>query len=88
MKIVVVAKPKRKKESVIQIDQFHYLVSVKAPAQEGKANSALITSLARYFNIKENQIEIISGHTSKVKTLEVPDFLADYSPIPIQKELF
>lgn len=88
MKIVVVAKPKRKKESVIRVDGTHYLVSVKEPAMEGRANMAVISALATYFKIKENEIEIISGHTSKLKTVEIPDYLSDFEPIPKQKELF
>lgn len=88
MKIFVVVKPKRKTESVIRVDYSHYLVSVKAPAQEGRANLAVISALAKYFKIKENQINLLSGHTTKIKTIEIPDDLADFEPQPIQKKLF
>ena len=77
MKITVQAKPKKKKEFVEQVSPDYYLVSVKAPPVEGQANQAVIKSLAKYFGISPSEIFLVSGHTAKMKTFEVPDRLRD-----------
>lgn len=38
---------------------------------KGKANRALIDFLAKEFGMKKSEIEIMSGHTSKVKKIKV-----------------
>ncbi len=42
MKISVRVKPGAKNEGVTKIDDSHYMVCVKAPPVEGKANEAVI----------------------------------------------
>lgn len=46
-------------------DMLH--VWVKAPAVDGKANKAVITYFKKHFKQK---IEIVSGHTQKIKRLK------------------
>jgi hypothetical protein len=88
MKIFVMAKPGKKKGFVQQTDNTHYIVSVKEPAQLGKANQAIIKSLAEYFSVPRSQITLVSGQTNKLKTFEVPDFLNAFEPKLKQKKLF
>jgi uncharacterized protein len=88
MKIQVSAKPNKKRDYVEQTDATHYVVSVKEPAQQGKANIAIIKALADYFDISKSQILLTSGQTSKLKIFEVPDRLIDYEPRLKQKKLF
>jgi len=88
MKIYVKAKPKSKIEFVKKIDTTHYNIAVKEPPIKGKANLAVIKSLAKYFNKSPSQISIISGETSKQKVLEVPILLDEISDLDIQKRLF
>lgn len=88
MHITVTAKPKKKREYVEQISPTHYLVAVKEPTRQGRANQAIIRALAEYFDIAPSEIELISGHTSKTKIFEVPDHLADFKVFPEQKKLF
>ncbi len=71
MKIFVKAKAGAKKEQVEQIDATHYVVQVKAPPVEGKANDAIRKALADYFDVAPLQIKMISGKTSKQKIFEV-----------------
>lgn len=71
MKIFVKAKAGAKKEQVEQIDATHYVVQVKAPPVEGKANDAIRKALADYFGVAPSQIMMISGKTSKQKIFEV-----------------
>jgi hypothetical protein len=71
MRIFVKVKPNAKVEKVEKIDEVHFVVSVKAPPVEGKANDALIKLLADYFNIPKGNIKIVSGLSSKSKIVEI-----------------
>jgi uncharacterized protein len=88
MKIYITAKPKKKREYVEQVNSTHYVVAVKEPAQQGKANEAIINSLARYFDLPKGEIIFVSGQTSKHKVFEVPDNLTNFEPDLKQKSLF
>ena len=71
MKITVMAKTKKKIELVQQVSEKIYTVSVKEPAIEGRANSAIINALAKYFKISPSLIVLIKGETSKTKIFEI-----------------
>ncbi|OGZ62466.1 MAG: hypothetical protein A3C58_03605 [Candidatus Staskawiczbacteria bacterium RIFCSPHIGHO2_02_FULL_34_10] len=71
MKIIVKAKPGSKEDKIEKIDQSNYIVYVKAPPIDGKANAAIIKLLADYFDISQSLIEIISGYTARVKVIEI-----------------
>lgn len=71
MRIFVKVKPNAKVERVEKIDEIHFVVSVKAPPVEGKANDALIKLLADYFNIPKGNIKIVSGLSSRSKVIEI-----------------
>jgi uncharacterized protein (TIGR00251 family) len=47
------------------------LVSLKAPAVEGKANKALIDFLADAFRTKKRHVCIVAGEHSRLKTVEI-----------------
>jgi uncharacterized protein len=88
MRLTVVAKAKKKQAKIVQISPDTYAVSVKEPPVDGRANEAIIEALAQYFSLSPSQIILVSGHTTKIKVLEVPDFLLDFEPLPKQKTLF
>ncbi len=46
-------------------------VSLNAPPEKGKANHALIKLIEKTFDVSKQQIQIVSGQTSKVKILEI-----------------
>lgn len=46
-------------------------IKLSAPAHEGKANSALIDFLSKYFDIAKNKIKIISGFKSRDKKVNI-----------------
>lgn len=71
MKIFVKAKPNAKEEKVQKIDDSHYLVAVKEPPVQGRANRAIIEALAAYFKISPSQINIVSGYSSRNKIIEI-----------------
>lgn len=73
MKILVRVKANRKENKVEKIDEKNYLVFVKAPAKEGKANMAVIKILAEHFGVAKSKVSIIYGLISKQKTIEISE---------------
>lgn len=71
MKISVKVKTRAKKDKIEKIGENNFIISIKEAPIEGKANKAIIKSLAEYFNIKKSNIEIIRGHKSKEKTIKI-----------------
>ena len=71
MRIFVRARPNSRVEKVDAIDPYHYKVSVKESALEGRANWGVIRVLAEYFNVSPSMIKIVSGQTSRDKVFEV-----------------
>jgi len=71
MKIFVKAKPSAKEEKIEKIDEINFIVSVKEPSRDGKANKAIIKALASYFNVAPSCVNLISGFSSKQKVFEI-----------------
>ena len=71
MKIFVKAKAKTRMPKVTQVDDTHFFVSVREPAHDGKANAAIIKSLAVYLHIPKSSITLVSGETYKEKVFEI-----------------
>lgn len=71
MKIFVKAKPKSKEERVEKIDSTHFVVSVKEPPVQGKANAAIVKALAEHLGVSASSMRLASGFSSKQKTFEI-----------------
>ena len=52
------------------------LVRVTQPASEGRANAAACRAVAEALGVRVSQVVIVSGHRSRIKTVEVPDSAA------------
>ncbi len=63
--------PGASKNEIVGVQQDALKVRISAPAVEGKANKALIQFLAKQLAVKRNQVEITSGHISRIKTIHV-----------------
>ena len=72
MKIQVRVKPNSKTEEIGQEGKF-FLVRVKEPAKEGRANRAVIRLVAQHFNVSQSRVRIVSGFNSRNKIIEVGD---------------
>jgi len=46
-------------------------IKLTASPVDGKANEALIKLLTKHFSVPKNKIKIVSGLTSKNKTIEI-----------------
>ncbi len=71
LKIVVSVKPNAKKAEVIKLSDGQYRIAVRSPAQDGKANQAIIDLLADYLGVTKSAVKIIRGHSSRHKLLEI-----------------
>ena len=71
MKIFVKAKPNAKKEKVEKIDDLNFIVAVKEPPVQGKANAAIAKALAAYFNVLPSRMRLVSGFASRNKIFEM-----------------
>ncbi|MBU4224019.1 DUF167 domain-containing protein [Patescibacteria group bacterium] len=71
MKIFVKVKPGAKEEKIEKIGESDFEVWVKEPPIRGMANQAVIRVLADYFNTPVSGVKIISGHTSRHKTIQI-----------------
>ncbi len=71
MRLYIKAKPSAPCESVEKIDETHYIVAVTEPPVQGRANRAIIAALANHFNVSTSHVNIVSGHTSRQKVMEI-----------------
>jgi len=72
MKIKVKVKPNSRTEELSR-EGDSFIVKVKEPPKEGKANQAVIKLLAEYFGVPQSQVRILSGFRSKSKVVEVAE---------------
>lgn len=71
LKIAVSVKPNAKKAEVIKLSASEYRIAVRAPAQDGQANQAVIELFADYLGVTKSAVKIIRGHSSRHKLLEI-----------------
>ncbi len=71
VKIIVKAKPGSREDKIEKVNDSNYIVYVKAPPVDGKANAAIIKLFADFFDISPSLIEIISGHMARTKVIEI-----------------
>jgi uncharacterized protein (TIGR00251 family) len=72
MKIQVKVKPNSRSEEVSR-EGDSFIVRVKEPPREGKANQAVIRLLAEHFGVPKSRVRILSGFRSKNKVIEVAE---------------
>jgi uncharacterized protein len=51
----------------------HALVRVRAVPEDGAANAALIALLAKTLDVKKSAIDLVVGHSARLKTLKIID---------------
>ena len=71
MRISIKAKAGAKKESVEKLSDNEFVVSVKEPPIDGRANWAICRAVADYFGVSPSRVNVISGQSSKNKILEI-----------------
>lgn len=81
MRILIRAKPSAKEESVKIIKNQRiengrekmtsFIVSVKDPPKDGKANKAIAKAIAKHFGVALSRVRLVSGTTVKQKIFEI-----------------
>ncbi len=71
MKISVKVKPNSKESKIEKKENNVFLVYVKSPPFENRANQELIEIISDYFNVPKTKISIVSGLYSREKILEI-----------------
>jgi len=70
VKIAVRVKPRSRVEEVSG-EGDSYVVRVKEPPVEGRANRAVLRLLASHLAVPESRLRIVSGFSSRNKVIEV-----------------
>ena len=63
-------KPGQRYDRVERMEN-EWIIRLKAPAIDGKANEHLVKFMSEILKVPKSSIEIIKGHTSRFKCLEI-----------------
>ena len=67
-------KPGSKKGPLVEIQHDGSItVFLKERAVDGAANEGLIRVLADHFGLRKSDVTIESGHTARIKRVQIPD---------------
>ncbi len=72
MTIKVKVEPRSSRSEVIGMHGGSLKVKLTSPPVEGRANKELIEVLAKKYDLKKRDIEIVAGHSSKTKLVRLP----------------
>ena len=70
-KISITVKPNARHASVDKISEAEFRVTVRAPAQNGAANRAVIEALAAFFSLPKSKLRIVHGQSSRKKLIQI-----------------
>jgi uncharacterized protein (TIGR00251 family) len=73
MLIHVKIKPDSKEDKIVEKNEMSFIVYVKEPAEDNKANRRLIELMAEKFNIVKSKVKIVTGHHAPSKILDILD---------------
>jgi len=71
MILKIKVQPQSGKQQIKKITDNEYLVHLKKPAEDNKANLELIKLLQKHFNVVGRDINIIKGLKSKNKIIKI-----------------
>jgi len=71
MRLFVTVQPGSGEVRIESLGEGKFKVWVKERPVKGLANKAVVYVLSKHLNILQSQICIVSGHTSRMKTIEI-----------------
>ena len=71
MRISVKIRPNSKVVSVDKTADREFLVKVKSPPKEGRANAELVEVLSCHFGVPKSRITIVRGEGSRNKIIDI-----------------
>jgi len=79
--LAVRAQPGAKKDAILGRHGDALKVAVTAPAEDGRANAALVECLKNWLGVKRSQVELLSGQKNRQKVFLIrgltPEELAE-----------
>ena len=63
--------PRAKRNAVTKMEDGNIKVHVTAPPEDGRANEAVVETLAEWLGVKRRQIAIVTGTTSRNKIVRL-----------------
>lgn len=71
MQLTVRVKPGSRRGPLVEETTDGLVVHVRERAVDGAANSGVVTAVAAHFAVAPRDVEILRGHTARVKRIEV-----------------
>lgn len=71
MILTIKINPNASKTEIIDAQEGMLKIKVAAPPDKNKANEKLIEFLSEHFKVPKSKIRILSGHTSRLKRVEI-----------------
>ena len=71
LKFNIYVQPRSSRNQVVGLYGDALKVKIKAPPVEGAANKMCIAVLAKILNVPKSAIEILSGHASRTKRVQI-----------------
>jgi uncharacterized protein (TIGR00251 family) len=69
--------PRAPRTAIDGVREGRLVIRVTAPPVDDAANDAVVTTLARWLDLSRSAVRIVSGATSRNKTIEVAGVTAD-----------
>lgn len=69
--------PNASKSEIVGKEGAAWKIRLAAPPIDGKANEALVRFLADVLDLAPSEIDVLKGHGSKIKIIEVPLVASD-----------
>ncbi len=77
MRISIRVKPASRRPGIELAADGVYVVRVKEPPIDGKANKAVLRAVAEALGAAPSAVQLVAGESAKTKRLEIPD-VADW----------
>jgi uncharacterized protein (TIGR00251 family) len=75
--------PNAKKEIIDGIRDDHLIVRLNAPANEGKANKALVRFMSKMLRVPKSRISLVRGEKNRLKVIRIKGM----SPVEVREHL-
>ena len=69
--LTVKVQTRARRPGVEKLEAGEYKIRVLAPPARGEANQEVVERLAAHFGLPRSQVQIVRGHTSRIKTVLV-----------------
>jgi len=69
--ITVQVQPRSSGDGIAGLHEGRLKIRISAPPVDGKANERLTEVIAKAFGVSKSSVDIIKGHTSRLKTVRI-----------------